>query len=60
MAQLVLGPMLRYADATSAVVWVETDEPCEVEVLGASAATFALHGHHFGVVELTDFEPGSS
>jgi hypothetical protein len=60
MAQLVLGPMLRYADATSAVVWVETDEPCEVEVLGASAATFALHGHHFGVVELTDLEPGSS
>ena len=60
MAQLVLGPMLRYADATSAVVWVETDEPCKVEVLGASAATFALHGHHFGVVELTDLEPGSS
>ena len=60
MAQLVLGPMLRYADATSAVVWVETDEPCEVEVLGASAATFTLHGHHFGVVELTDLEPGSS
>ena len=24
---LVLGPMLRYVDATSAVVWVETDEP---------------------------------
>jgi phosphodiesterase/alkaline phosphatase D-like protein len=60
MAQLVLGPMLRYADATSAVVWVETDEPCEVEVLGARAATFALHGHHFGVVELTNLEPGSS
>ena len=60
MAQLVLGPMLRYADATSAVVWVETDEPCKVEVLGASAATFTLHGHHFGVVELTDLEPGSS
>jgi len=60
MAQLVLGPMLRYADTTSAVVWVETDEPCKVEVLGASAATFALHGHHFGVVELTDLEPGSS
>ena len=32
----------------------------KVEVLGASAATFALHGHHFGVVELTDLEPGSS
>ena len=60
MPRLVLGPMLRYADATSAVVWVETDEPCEVEVLGASAATFCLHGHHFGVVELTDLEPGSS
>ena len=34
MAKLVLGPLLRYVCETEAVVWVETDEPCEVEVLG--------------------------
>jgi hypothetical protein len=60
MAQLVLGPMLRYVDSTSAVVWVEADEPCEVEVLGVTSPTFTLHGHHFGFVELTDLAPGSS
>ena len=56
MARLVLGPMLRYVDSTSAVVWVETDATCQVEVLGVSCPTFALHGHHYGLVELT---PGS-
>jgi hypothetical protein len=60
MAQLVLGPMLRYVDSTSAVVWVETDAPCRVEILGVSCLTFALHGHHYGLVELADLEPGSS
>ena len=34
MAELILGPILRYVDATSATVWVETDGPCEVEMLG--------------------------
>lgn len=60
MAQLVLGPMLRYVDSTSAVVWVETDVPCRVEVLGVCSPTFALHGHHYGLVELTDLAPGNS
>ena len=36
MAKLVLGPLLRYVGETEAVVWVETDEPCEVEILGHS------------------------
>jgi PhoD-like phosphatase len=60
MARLVLGPMLRYVDSTSAVVWVETDVPCQVEVLGVSCPTFALHGHHYGLIELADLAPGSS
>ena len=34
MAQLVLGPILRHVDATSATIWVETDAPATVEVLG--------------------------
>ena len=33
MPELVLGPLLRYVDETSATVWVETDQPCTVRVL---------------------------
>lgn len=40
-------------------VWVETDAPCEVEVLGRRAPTFTVEGHHVGLVELTDLEPGT-
>jgi hypothetical protein len=39
MADLVLGPMLRYVSDTEATIWVETDEPCEVAVLGAVEST---------------------
>ena len=35
MPELLLGPLLRYVDETDALVWVETDAPCEVEVLGS-------------------------
>ena len=42
MAELVLGPLLRYVGETEATVWVETDEPCEVEILGRGRAH--LHG----------------
>src|SRR5215218_7447057 len=31
MSKLVLGPLLRYVGETDATVWVETDQPCEVE-----------------------------
>ena len=41
MAKLVLGPLLRYVGETEALVWIETDEPCTVEILGSSEATFA-------------------
>jgi hypothetical protein len=59
MTALVLGPLLRHVDQTSATVWVETDQPCEVEVLGATARTFEVCGHHYALVMLTDLEPGS-
>lgn len=59
MPELVLGPMLRRVDETSAVVWVETDSPCRVGVLGASAPTFTVHGHHYALVEVGGLEPGS-
>src|SRR5690242_15977656 len=60
MANLILGPMLRYVDATAATVWVETDVACEVEVLDHRARTFHVNGHHYAVVAVTGLEPGSS
>ena len=49
MARLVLGPLLRHVSAMSATVWVEADAPCTVEVLGHSARTFAVSGHHYAL-----------
>ena len=60
VAGLILGPMLRYVDASAATVWVETDAACEVEVLGHRARTFHVDGHHYAVVPVTGLEPGSS
>jgi hypothetical protein len=60
MPKLVLGPLLRYVNETEATVWVETDEPCEVEVLGRRDRTFRIDGHHYCLVCLTGLEPGSS
>jgi len=58
-AQLVLGPLLRYVGAEEATVWVETDAPCTVEVLGRSSPTFTVAGHHYGIVCLDGLEPGA-
>jgi hypothetical protein len=60
MARLVLGPLLRYVDATSATIWVETDERCEVEVLGSSERTFCVWGRHYALVTVTGLEPDST
>jgi phosphodiesterase/alkaline phosphatase D-like protein len=60
MADLLLGPLLRHAGETQATVWVETDRPCEVEVLGRTTRTFCVEGHHYAIVCLTDLEPGTS
>jgi hypothetical protein len=57
---LVLGPLLRHVDPVSATVWVETDRPCEVAVLGRRAGTFCVGGHHYALVVVEDLEPGSS
>ena len=54
MTDLVLGPLLRYVDETSASVWVETSAPARVRVVAgehaAEATTFAVHGHHYALV----------
>src|SRR5690348_1681086 len=42
MTELLLGPLLRHVDATSATIWVETGGPCEVRVGDAHARTFEV------------------
>ncbi|MEO6200494.1 MAG: alkaline phosphatase D family protein [Cryobacterium sp.] len=60
---LVLGPMLRYVDDTSASIWFETREAAGVVVTAGgrswSARTFAVHGHHYALVEVSGLEPGT-
>src|SRR3954454_3268786 len=56
----VLAPLLRHVDPVSATVWVETDGPCEVDVLGRRARTFCVAGHHYALVLVEDLEPGCS
>jgi hypothetical protein len=59
MADLVLGPLLRYVSDTEATIWVETDEPCEVAVLGAVEPTFGVEGHHYALVRVEGLEPAT-
>src|SRR5918997_4657878 len=62
--RLILGPLLRHVGASDATVWIETNAPCEVEVIvGGSphrSRTFSVEGHHYALVVITDLEPGSS
>jgi len=57
MADLVLGPMLRYVSDTEATIWVETSEPCEVAALGAVEPTFTVEGHHYALVRVEGLKP---
>ena len=50
--------MLRYLDEHQATVWVETDAPCEVEVLGRRERTFCVEGHHYALVPIEGLEQG--
>ena len=59
MPDLILGPLLRFVSETEATVWVETDEACEVAVLGATEPTFRVEGHHYALVQIEGLEPGS-
>jgi PhoD-like phosphatase len=59
MGNLVLGPLLRYVGETEATVWVETDAPCEVEVLGRREPTFTVEEHFYALVRIEGLEPGS-
>ena len=59
MPTLVLGPLLRHVGETDAVVWVETDSPCEVEILGTRDRTFRVCGRDYALVHATGLEPGT-
>jgi PhoD-like phosphatase len=56
---LVLGPLLRYVGESEAVIWLETDAPCEVEVLGTRECTFHVCGHHYALVRCGGLRPGT-
>ena len=63
--RLLLGPLLRFVDATRATVWVETDRPCEVEIrcavpgVATSEPTWSVHGHHYALLQLTGLPCGA-
>jgi hypothetical protein len=59
VAELVLGPILRYVGEREATIWVEADRACEVEVLGRTEPTFCVEEHHYALVRLEDLEPAS-
>ena len=60
MPEIVVGPLLRHVGTTHATVWVETDAPCTVTVLGHDAATFTVSGHHYALVVVRDLRPGTA
>ncbi|MGE2713596.1 alkaline phosphatase D family protein [Mycolicibacterium litorale] len=57
---LLLGPTLRHVGETTAVIWVQTDRPAEVSVLGCTARTFQVQEHHFALVTVTGLAPDST
>ncbi len=63
VSSLVLGPLLRHVDETSATVWVETAGAGTVRVTAgehaASARTFRVHDHHFALVCLDGLTKGT-
>ncbi|MCX5046575.1 alkaline phosphatase family protein [Aldersonia sp. NBC_00410] len=59
MPDLVLGPLLRHVGETDATVWVETAQPCTVEVLEHKEHTWTAGGHHYALLVIEGLEPGS-
>lgn len=60
---LLLGPMLRHVEETSASIWVETSRAgtvaVETEAGIWTARTFGVHGHHYALVTLEGLPEGS-
>jgi len=60
VTRLLLGPLLRHVGSTDATVWVETDGPCEVEILGFRERTWMVAGHHYALVGIEGLPTGAS
>jgi PhoD-like phosphatase len=60
VADLLVGPLLRYVGTETATVWVETTKPCEVGVLGHRTRTFHVEGHHYALLVVEGLEPGAT
>jgi hypothetical protein len=60
MTRLLIGPVLRHVGTTDATVWVETDEPCDVSVLGSTEHTWTVDGHHYALVVVDGLAPDSA
>ncbi|MGH8861435.1 MAG: alkaline phosphatase D family protein [Jatrophihabitantaceae bacterium] len=60
MPRLLVGPVLRHVGITDATVFVEADEPCEVELLGHRERTWTAGGHHYALVTVAGLAPGTS
>jgi len=58
MAELLVGPLLRWVSETEATVWVETDTSCQVEIHGHAQRTFHVEGHHYALIIIRGLEPG--
>ncbi len=59
MAEILIGPMLRYVSDAEATVWLETDAACVVEILGHRSETFQVNGRHYAIVAITGLTAGS-
>ena len=66
MPALVLGPLLRHVDETSATIWVETAGSAAVTVRAGDeqqhvgrTRTFSVHGHHYALVHVEGMSRGS-
>jgi hypothetical protein len=60
VTRLLIGPLLRHVGRTDATIWVETDAPCEVEILGTRERTWTVCGHHYALVLVEGLQPASS
>ncbi|MGI8803619.1 MAG: alkaline phosphatase D family protein [Solirubrobacteraceae bacterium] len=60
MANLVIGPMLRFVSDRAATIWLEADDQCRVEVLGHRTDTFRVNGRHYAILAVDGLAPNSS
>jgi hypothetical protein len=58
--ELIIGPMLRFVDETSATIFVETSEACLVAICGHDTYTFEVASHHYALVIIEGLKPGST